>query len=180
MSASAGRRLLRVIVDEAVAATGATQGWLVVVDDGGASVAAASGPVADRVGEAVALDGARGLALASGQATALLPGPSDTSNAGVAGWEGIPPSLLVAPGGDGRVLLEVAGRAGDGGFAFEDLEALASLATIGAAAADEDGAADDVPSPGQLAAELSALAAADPGRYREVARLVDSLLSASR
>lgn len=174
------QRVLRTIVEEAVVAAGATQGWIVVVDDDGAAVAATSEGLADRVGTPVALEGARGLALASGQASALMPGPADTSNTGIAGWDGIPPSLLVAPGGDGRVLVEVAGKVTGGGFVYEDLEALSSLATIAAAAADDAGAVDDVPGPARLAAELAALATADPDRYRDVARIVDSLLSATR
>ncbi|HSL56576.1 MAG TPA: hypothetical protein VK866_01920 [Acidimicrobiales bacterium] len=180
MSTELDRRLLQVIVTEAVAATRATQGWLLVVDDAGATVVAASDGLAGRTGEVVPVEGARGFALAAGQASALLPGPADTTNAGVAGWDGIPPSLLVAPGGDGRVLVEVAGKVGGGGFAFEDIEALESLAAIGAAAVEERHDADDVPPPARLGAELAALAAADARRYRDVARMLETLLAAAR
>jgi hypothetical protein len=120
--------------------------------------------------------GARGFARASDQPTALMPAPSDESNRGIGGWAGVPPSLVVAAGGD--AVLEVAGKDGGGAFTFDDLEALASLAHIaGAAVDDHDDGVDDVPGPAELGALLQRLAQLDPTRYRSVARVIDALLT---
>jgi hypothetical protein len=174
------RTLLQIVVDEAVAATGADQGWLVVVDGDAAAVAATSDGLTHRVGEAVVTAGPRGFALASGQVSVLLPAPSDTAAAGTAGWEGVPPSLLVAPVSDAGVLLEVAGKRGGGGFTFDDIEAATSYANIAASAVAEHGDRPEVPTPAELGAGLSALAAADATRYRQVAALVETMLTAAR
>ncbi len=177
------RPALQVLVEEAVTATAAASGWLLAIEGGRATVAAAAGgahPAA--VGTSVTLDGSRGYALAAGQPTALVPDPSDTSHAGIGGHDGVPPSLLVAPGGEGRAVLEVAAKQGGGAFTFDDIEVLSSYAAIAEAvlAGTSPGTGPAVASPARLGAELAALADADAHRYREVAHVVELLLGAER
>jgi len=176
------RPAMQVLVDEAVAATSASTGWLLVVSGGGAVVGAASGGASEGAGTSVGLDGSRGYALASGQPTALVPSPTDASNRGIAGHSGVPSALLVAPGSDGRVLLEVADKVGGGAFTFEDIEVLSSYAAIAEAVLADDGgeSGPQVSSPARLGAELAALADADAHRYREVAHVVELLLGSDR
>lgn len=173
--------VLQVLTEEAVAATAADSGWLLVVD-GGHAVVAAAVRAAGAVGAEVALDGSRGYALAAGQPTALAPSPSDTSSSGIGGHAGIPASLLVAPGGEGRVLLEVADKIGSAAFTFEDIEVLSSYAAIAEAAVTDssDRAGPEVASPARLGAELAALADTDVHRYREVAHVLELLLGSHR
>jgi hypothetical protein len=180
MSRPTVRTLLQIVVDEAVAATAAERGWLVSVDGSVGSVVATSDGMSARIGETVATDGARGYALASGQAAVLMPSPSDNAAAGTAGWDGVPPSMLVAPGSDAGVVLEVAGKRGGGGFTFEDIEAAMSYASIAASAFVEGDGRPDVPTPAELGAGLSALATVDATRYRQVAALVETMLTAAR
>jgi GAF domain-containing protein len=81
---------------------------------------------------------------------------------------------------DGAVVgaLEVAGKTGGGGFTFDDVELVGLLGEIaGPALAELRGLTPDVRSPGELADELRALAAADPVRYTQVALLIDALLA---
>ena len=86
-----------------ISATAAEYGWLLGSRGHGLEVLAAVGPTApiQPVGSVVPVIGARGFARAADQPTALMPAPSDESNRGIAGFPGIPPSLLVAPGGSG-------------------------------------------------------------------------------
>jgi len=173
--------VLRVLLGEAVTATGASSGWVVAVADGTATVVATTGSP-DALGTTVDLAGSRGFALASGQPAALLPGPTDTADSGVGAHQGVPPSLLVAPGGEGRVLLEVAAKQGGGAFTFDDIEVLSSYASIAEAVVGAGGgrSGPEVASPARLGAELAALAVADADRYREVAGVVELLLGADR
>lgn len=176
------RPALDVVVSEAVATTSASTGWLVVVSDGRAVVTAMYESAPETLGSTVALEGARGFALATGQPSALMPSPGDASNHGIGGYQGVPPSLLVAPGGEGRVVLEVAAKAGGGAFTFDDIEALSSYAAIAEAilAGSADAPGPDATPPARLGAELAALAATDPARYREVATVIELLLGSDR
>lgn len=176
-----GRRtLLQTIVDEAATAVAAEQAWLVRMDGSVGSVVATSNTLTDRIGTAVSSDGVRGYAVASGQVAVLVPAASDSSAAGVAGWDGVPPSLLVAPASETGVVLELAGKRTGGGFTFDDIEAAVSYVNIAASAVAEDAGPTEVPSPTALGAGLAALAAADAIRYREVAALVETMLTAAR
>ncbi len=167
----------RSLAEQAVGLTGAASGWLLRVD-GDSLVVLATAGAADPdivVGSRVEVRGARGFAIASGQTTALMPAPGDQANAGVGGWAGVPPSLLV--GAEGAAVLEVAGKIGADAFTFDDIEALAALGEIAAAAvADAGGVVESVPPPGELATQLAALSELDPARYRDVARVVAALL----
>lgn len=172
---------LVVVISEAVVATGAASGLLVAIDGSGAHVAASVAAPAVSVGQRVELSGARGYALSSESPAALMPAPTDHSNAGIGGHPGVPRSLLVAPGGAGTLLLEVVDKAGGGAFTFEDLEAASSYATIAEAVlVASTGVTSEVTPPARLGAELAALAEADADRYREVARVVDLLLAGER
>jgi hypothetical protein len=169
------------IAEQAVTATGAICGWVLATHPDGLVVLATFGPTdpAQPIGAIVQATGARGFALSADQPTALMPSPTDESNRGVGGYPGIPPSLLVAAGG--TAIVEVAGKHNDGAFTFDDIETLSSFAQIaGAAVLDHEDASDDVQAPAAIAAELASLQSFDPGRYREIARVVEALLSSQR
>ncbi len=177
------RPLLQTIVDEAIAASGAQCGWLLHDTAEGFVVAAiASDGVSPSLGlgAIVPVKGARGYTLASGQPTALMPKPDDSSDEGVGGFPGIPPSFVVAEAGEGTVLLEVAAKRDGSGFSFDDIDAVASLAQVAAVAIGEQrDDVIDVPEPATLAAELTDLATRDLRRYREVASLLRGLLGST-
>lgn len=173
---------LQAIAEEAMALVGATTAVVVRVAGEDLVVAASAGPVAAAAapGQIVPARGARGLALASGQPAALVPAPDDASNHGVGGAAATPRSLVVAPAGE-AALLEVADKVGGGAFSFDDLELLTAFATVAAAALSHGSApAEQAPSPARLSAELAALAEVAPGRYRDLARVVEALLATDR
>jgi hypothetical protein len=172
--------VLQATIDEALRTTGARTGVVVAVTSAGLAVAATAGPVgpAAAVGAPLEARGARGYVLASGQPTALAPDPSDASNAGAGGADGVPGSLLVVPG-RGGVVVELADRP-DGPFTIDHMDAVGSLAVIADAALAGGASSDEVVPPARLGAELAALAATSPGRYRDVARAVEALLSLGR
>ena len=173
------RPTLRAIVQSAVDATGAERGWLLAADGEALVVAAASGDeaAARRVGQRRRPGGVAGFVLSSGQPAALQTRPGDTDNAGAGGADGSPRSILAAPCVAGQVLgvLEVVDAPG-GSFSFDDVETVSLLADIAGAALSEAAPADAPPSPARLGEALSALAAADPHRYAEVARAIGVLL----
>lgn len=170
--------VLQAVVDEARAATGARTGLLLVPGPDGLTAAATAGPAGVAVGEVVAARGARGYVLASGQPTAVSPPPGDESNRGVGGAAAVPTHLLVVPG-PGAVLVELADRA-DGPFTVAHMEQVAPLAAIAEAATDAGATGAEVAAPARLGAELAALATTAPERYRDVARVVEALLSLTR
>jgi GAF domain-containing protein len=173
------RPILQTVVDQSLLATGASCGWLLAATDHGFRVLAAGGPVAaERVGTLVAATGARGYVLSSGQPTALMPPSDDTSNQGAGGHAGIPTSLLAAPCGREAVLgvLEVADRVDGGPFGFDDLEAVAGLAAVAGTALAVALDPVEVPSPEEVAARLRHLAATDPRRYLDTARVIGVVL----
>ncbi len=173
--------VLQAVADEARQATGARTALVVVVRPEGLEVAATSGPSVAAVGDDVPARGARGYVLAAGQPTSLDPHAADASNRGVGGGEGVPAHLLVVPG-HGAVLVELADgpdRA-EGPFTVAHMDAVGPLATIAEAAAAADSPTEEVAAPARLGAELAALAATEPGRYRDVARAVEALLSLTR
>lgn len=173
------RALTQTILDEAVSTTAAAAGCLLERRGDQLVVVAVhpAGSAAVAPGDEVAASGARGYALSSGQPTALVPAPTDESNAGIGGGPGVPANLLVAPGGEGVVVLELIDKQGSAAFTFEDLELAASFASVAAVASEErDGVPTDVAPPAQLGAELAALSERNPLRYREVAHVVEALL----
>jgi hypothetical protein len=177
------RPLLQTIIDEALAASGARCGWLLHNTNEGFVVVAIGRDGIEPVvglGAHIPVKGARGYTLASGQPAALMPRPDDHSDEGIGGYPGVPPSFLVAEAGDGTVLLEVAAKRDGSGFTFDDIDTVASLAQVAAAALEEQQSETvEVPSPASLAAELSDLAGRDLRRYREVAALVRGLLGSA-
>ena len=179
--ASVVRPTYQAIVDQAMRATGATSGWLLGFSGSELRVMATGGLAArrDLVGGQLTPTGAQGYVLSSGQPAALMPQPHDRANAGAAGFPGIPTSVLAVPCGDDTPIgvIELAEKPGAAPFTFDDIEALATLASVAAAALTEgDDAHRDVASPAELAAELERLAAYDPRRYADAARLIGSLL----
>lgn len=173
------RPTYQAIVDQAVAATGAASAWLLRSADGGLVVAATAGVARTAIGSPVVATGAQGYVLSSGQPVALMPQPNDAANDGAAGYPGVPSSVLAAPCGTDVVvgLLELAAKDGSSPFSFADIEAVSTLAAVaGAAIAEDDGTTYDVASPAQLATELERLAADNPGRYADTARVIESLL----
>lgn len=171
------------IVDAAIAATGASSGWLLADrEDDGLLVIATAGEAAvhQQIGGVVQPQGAKAYVLAAGQPTALLPQPGDIANADGGGAAGIPPSLLAVPCGDEDVVavLEVSGKAGGATFGFDDINALSGLAQVAAAMVlERDDAPRTVASPAQLGAELASLAQRSPARYNHVAQVIEALLS---
>lgn len=177
---SGARSVHQAVVDAACAATDADQGWLLAATDAGLVVLAAfGGPMpASLVGTLVAVAGARGYAVSSGQPSALRPEPTDYSNAGAAGAPGVPGSVLAIPCGDDDVVgvIELMRRS-TGGFSFDDVEMVSLFAEIaGAAIADEQEDLVSVTPPEQLSAELTSLAATNGRRYAQLAQMVESML----
>lgn len=175
------RPTLQAIVDQALRTTGASTGWLLAVADDALRVVAAAGAAAeqDLVGRTVSPTGARGYVLSSGQPAALMPQSGDSANDGAGGFVGIPTSVLAVPCGDEAALgvLELADKASALPFTFDDIDALAVLASVaGAALLEQDVVPVDVVSPAELAAELERLANRDPRRYADAARMIESLL----
>ncbi len=180
MTASA-RPTYQAIVDQAIAATDASTGWLLRSTDDGLVIAAAAGLAARDgvVGQVMQATGAQGFALSSGQPVALMPPPNDPANDGAAGYPGVPTSVLAAPCGTELVLgvLELADKEAGKPFTFDDIGAASALATIaGAAMTEDEGTPVDVVSPRELAAELERLASENPRRYADTARVIESLL----
>lgn len=179
--AASVRPTYQAIVDQALGVTGASTAWLLALADDGLRIVATAGMASDTVelGAEIAPTGAQGYVLSSGQPAALMPQPTDPANDGAAGYPGVPGSLLAAPCGDETVLgvLELAEKEGAAPFTFDDIEAVAVLASVaGAALSENEEAPSDVVTPAELGAELSRLAARNPGRYADTARIIESLL----
>ena len=179
---AATRATYQALVDAAVQATHASSGWLLADDQDGLMVVATSGQAASHqeLGSAVVARGAKAYVLAAGQPTALLPQPGDIANADAGGAPGVPPSLLAVPCGEDDVVgvLEVSGKAGGANFDFADIAALSGLARVASAALIEQDVVEvSVAPPAQLAADLTSLAGRNPARYRDIARIVEAMLS---
>ena len=172
------------LVDAALVATGADQGWLLGAHDGFLVVLAAGGgddPGA-LIGTEVDIDGARGFVVASGQPAALRPAESDSSNDGAGGGVGVPRSLLAAPCGGEEIVgvIEIVNKPDNAGFTFDDVEIVSLLAGVaGAAIAADGGGGIEVTPPARLAVELTSLAARDGRRYADIARVIEALLGQS-
>lgn len=178
----ATRPTYQAIVDVALALTEATSGWLLAEVPDGLRVVATAGAAtgASTINDVVEAQGAKAFALASGQPTALLPQAGDVANADGGGAGGIPPSILAVPCGDDDIVgvLEVSGKSDGGAFTFADIEALSGLAHVASVGlVEQDDAAIAVASPVQLGNELAALAERNPGRYANVAAMIEALLS---
>lgn len=175
------RPVHQALVDAACTATGATQGWLLATSDMGLRVLAATGGTdpGRLVGMTVAVTGARGYAVSSGQPAALRPQPTDQSNAGAGGASGVPGALLATPCGIDDIVgvLEIVRDEGGESFSFDDVEVVSLLADVaGAAIVDVEASTVESTPPEQLGTELQHLAANDAARYADVARVIDALL----
>ena len=184
MTAIPAGPILHAIVASAVEVTAGTVGQLLMGDGDELVVVAASGgsDARARVGRRLAATGAAGLAVATGQPSAIQSPPGDTSNVGAGGLDGNPAGVLAAPCGDIDVVgvLEVARPEGTEPFTLDDVEEVTLLARIAGAALEElEEAGVDVAAPAELARELERLADRDPARYAAVARMIDAVLGQS-
>jgi len=176
--------LLSSIVRAAMEATRAAEGLLFRAEGRVLRVAAIGGPVPwDVLGEPISAgEGVAGYVAASGLPLTLSADSEDPRlGEGAASLLGHnPTSVLACPvQGDGEVVgvLELIDSA-DGRFVVGDAEQAALHASVAAAAMTDSrlAAAPNVPDPGELAAELRRLAAADQGRYATVAAIVEALV----
>jgi sigma-B regulation protein RsbU (phosphoserine phosphatase) len=178
--------VLHALAQAAVAATGASDGWLLAVEDAGLRVVAVAGagagtPVLAAVVPAGA--GSAGFVAASGQPLAMAPrGDDPRFSEGTAQLLGRRPSSVLsvpASNEDGVVgVLELVDKAGGGTFSFDDVEIATMLAEIaGVALTAEHSAGPPVPRPAELGGELERLSATDPARYSAVASAVAALLA---
>jgi sigma-B regulation protein RsbU (phosphoserine phosphatase) len=177
--------VLHALTQAAVAATGASDGWLLAVDATGLRVVAvADGTTAPALGVSLVADGgSASFVAASGQPLAVAPrGDDPRFSEGMAQVLGRrPTSILSVPAAtdDGVVgVLELVDKAGGGNFSFDDVEVVTMLADIAGVALTQSGRATGpaVPRPSELGGELERLAAADPVRYSAVAAAVAALL----
>lgn len=177
-----GRPTLIAVVSAAVEATGATRGWLLRADDerGDFVVTAAvdgdGSTVLDLLGTRRDRRGVAGFVLASGQPAAVKPGRDDRDDDGAGGADGVPAALLVAPCHADEVMgvIELVDPP-SGSFSFDDVETVTLLSEIAGAALGETAPVSAPPSPAELGRRLATLAADDPTRYAEIARVVEAL-----
>ena len=179
--------VLHALAQAAVAATGASDGWVLAVEDAGLRVVAVagSGTGAGMLAAIVpAGTGSAGFVVASGQPLAMAPrGDDPRFSEGTAQLLGRRPSSVLsvpASNDDGVVgVLELVDKAGGGNFSFDDVEIATMLADIAGVALvqSERSSGPPVPRPSELSGELERLSAADPARYSAVASAVAALLA---
>ena len=178
--------VLHALAQAAADATGASDGWLLAVEDDGLRVVAVAGPgTGPSVLAALVPAGAGsvGFVAASGHPLAMAPRDDDPRfSEGTAQLLGRRPSSVLsvpASNEDGVVgVLELVDKAGGGNFSFDDVEIATMLADIaGAALTAERAAGPPVPRPAELGGELERLSVADPARYSVVAAAVAALLA---
>jgi GAF domain-containing protein len=178
--------VLHALAQAAVSATGASDGWLLVVEDTELRVVAVAGvgtgtSVLDAT--VAAGTGSAGFVAASGQPLAMAPrGDDPRFSEGTAQLLGRRPSSVLsvpASNDEGVVgVLELVDKAGGGNFSFDDVEIATMLADIaGVALTAERSSGPPVPRPAELGGELERLSAADPARYSAVASAVAALLA---
>jgi GAF domain-containing protein len=175
--------VLQVLLETAVDATGAGQGWIVAVDGDELRVVNAKGHAGSAmVGSTLpAGSGSVGFVVASGQPLALTPRADDprTQDDLVASLGEPLTSVVCVPcGGDDAVhgALQLVNKAGGEAFSFDDVELATLLAGIAGAALEASGSGPDVRSPAELGADLARLADADPAGYARLALVVGTLL----
>ncbi len=178
--------VLAALTEAAVAATGASQGWLLGVDGELLRVEAVAGQgeVTGIAGATVpAGSGSAGYVAASGQPMAMVVRNDDPRfGEGVAALVGRrPTSVLSVPAttaGGVVGVLELVDKVGGGNFTFDDVELASMLADIaGVALAHAEDATSSVPPPSELGGALERLAASDPVRYASVGAAVAALLT---
>jgi GAF domain-containing protein len=177
---------LETIAQLAVTSTGASHGWVLVFEGGQLSVGAAAGGAypGELAGRSVPVDGTAGYVIESGQPVALqLQTPEGQPARDAEALIGVGPnSVLCVPctyGDEARGALELIDKAGGGSFSFDDVEVAVMLGDVAGAVLAEGVPSALAPTPDELAVELRALAATDPGRYAGVAAAVGALLARS-
>ncbi len=181
--------ILAAIARAATDVTGATAGWVVAVVADDLRVRAVAGDAPESlVGSVVsaAAGGAAAYVVESGQPLALAARSGDDRAAAslAAALDRAAGSVLCVPcEADDAVVgaLELVDKAGGGSFSFDDVELVTLLAGIaGVALASGAGGevGPDAPSPSDLAAGLARLATEAPARYRAVAEVVATLVTA--
>lgn len=174
--------LLQSIVQAAVQATDAEQGWLVAErGDALRIVAAAGGTAGDLLGAEVPLDSETvGLVFASGSPVSLKPTAGEGSLRGEQQLLGRRPGAVLAVpcvSDEGVVgAIELIDKHGGDAFPLSELELVTALATVAAVALTDGAGAAEVPQPGTLGDGLAELARADPARYALVAPVVATLI----
>lgn len=187
MSSDLADPVLHALARAAVAATGASDGWLLAVEGDVLRVVAVAGGVTGTATLAAAVPagaGSAGFVAASGQPLAVAPrGDDPRFSEGTAQLLGRrPTSVLSVPAAteDSVVgVLELVDKAGGGSFSFDDVEIATMLADIAAVALlrSQHASVPPAPLPSELGGELERLAAADPVRYSAVASAVGALLA---
>ena len=177
--------VLHAIVQSAVEATGARDGWLAAVDDAADElvvVAAVGDAGRTLLGATVGEDeGFGGFVVGTGQPVALAPAADDPRFAhGLAARLGRQPrSLMCVPCEYDDVVVgavELVDKAG-GNFSLDDLALVTVLADVAAAALRSgEGGPALIATPAELGRQLEELATADPVRYALVAELIATLM----
>lgn len=179
-----GDPVLVAIATAAVAATGASAGWLLAIGDDVLRVVASAG---DGTGPALSTtvpagSGSAGFVAESGQPLAVSPrGDDPRFGEGMALVLGRRPSSIMAVPclTDDAVVgvMELVDKVGGGSFSFDDVELATLLAGIaGVAMASTADRPPTVPGPAELGGDLARLATTDPARYAAVAPAVAALL----
>jgi GAF domain-containing protein len=179
--------VLQAVVEAAVNAAAARDGWVAAVEGDRFRLVAAAGERAGRLLGATAglEEGTAGYVVASGQPLAIASSRLDTEprlREGIAaslGREVFGVLSVPCATADGTVgALELVDKSDGGSFSIDDLEIAAMLGPIAAAALRSSSAgAAEVPSAAQLSAQLDALAATAPARYATIAAVVGALLT---
>jgi GAF domain-containing protein len=168
----------------ALESTAGRDAWLLAADEHGyVHVAAASGDEAERMrGTRLSSSaGVEGFVLASGQPIALSGSTQDLRlrEGLLATLEQAPDSVLcvACEQDEGPVgVLLVAGKQDGSSFTLEDIEIITVLANVAAVALSQRAGQAHPPGADELAAELTALAAADPSRYTRLAPFIMALV----
>lgn len=176
--------VVRAVLRAATESAGASRGWIVALKVEQLQVVDAVGADIEMLIKArvPAAAGIAGFVVGSGQPIALTARSNDPRLAqGLTRFLAHPPTsfLSVPCATDEGVVgaLELADKAGGGGFTFDDVELASLLAGIAAAAITSDLDSLPLPDPRQLAAELVRLADVDPTRYAAIATALRSLLA---
>jgi GAF domain-containing protein len=175
--------VLAAICDAVCAATGGTSAWVVEVVGERLRVAASTGAGAALArGRSVDVSGTVGYVAASGQPMAITPREGDAHlTGGLLGLLDLEPAAVMAVPchDDGEVVgvLEVIDERQGARFSFEDVELATLLAGVAGPAISHRTGATAAPSPEVLTAQLRSLAADSPGRYAQVALVVQQLLA---
>lgn len=172
------------VLEAACDATGATKALLLRSGEDDLTVVAAFGPnTADAYGVTVPLgQGVAGFVAASGQPVALAPHSTDTrigeDVTSSLGWE--PRAILTVPCMGNNVIagvLELIDPLGNANFSFDDVESATLLAGIAGVALENSQQRGDTPSPDTLAHDIVNLSRVDPGRYAQVASMIEILIT---